>query len=57
MTDFTPVTSVSYRETEKQRAHNAAGRTGNALHYVPDETTSDAGDYDNDVDNDSADDE
>jgi hypothetical protein len=33
---FTPVTSVSYRESELQRAHNAAGRSGNALRYALD---------------------
>jgi hypothetical protein len=48
---FTPVTSVSYRETELQRQHAQAGRTGNALRYSPDtdDSVEDAADFDNDV--------
>ena len=41
---FTPVSSVSYRETERQRQHTEAGRTGNPLHYVPDEFSDDTPD-------------
>jgi hypothetical protein len=44
---FVPVTSVSYRESELQRQHAQAGRSGNALHYALDtDDVADPADFD-----------
>jgi hypothetical protein len=45
---FKPVAATSFGESERQRQHTAAGRPGNALHYVPEEYSTDAADVDND---------